>query len=52
MIPFIWMLRDTVKAETDEMIAKHILRSRTKGVPEALIDELDNIKLSKKEKYV
>ena len=35
----IWMMRDEVKAENDEMIAKHILRSRTKGVPEALIDE-------------
>ena len=35
----IWMMRDEVKAENDEMIAKHILRSRTRGVPEALIDE-------------
>ena len=35
----IWMMRDEVKAENDEMIAKHILRSRTQGVPEALIDE-------------
>ena len=32
-------MRDEVKAENDEMIAKHILRSRTRGVPEALIDE-------------
>ena len=35
----IWMMRDEVKAENDEMIAKHILRSRTRGIPEALIDE-------------
>ena len=35
----IWMMRDEVKAENDEMIAQHILRSRTRGVPEALIDE-------------
>ena len=35
----IWMMRDEVKAENDEMIAKHILRSRTRGTPEALIDE-------------
>ena len=35
----IWMMRDEVRAEHDEMIAKHILRSRTRGVPEALIDE-------------
>ena len=33
------MMRDEVRAEHDEMIAKHILRSRTRGVPEALIDE-------------
>jgi replicative DNA helicase Mcm len=46
----IWMLRDTVKAETDEMIAKHILRSRTKGVPEALIDEFVEIDPTEKEK--
>jgi replicative DNA helicase Mcm len=46
----IWMLRDTVKAETDEMIAKHILRSRTKGVPEALIDEFIEIDPTEKEK--
>ena len=35
----IWMMRDEPKPENDEMIAKHILLSRTKGVPEALIDE-------------
>ena len=35
----IWMMRDEVRAEMDTMIAKHILLSRTKGVPEALIDE-------------
>jgi replicative DNA helicase Mcm len=33
------MMRDEVKAENDEMIAQHILRSRTRGIPEALIDE-------------
>jgi replicative DNA helicase Mcm len=35
----IWMMRDEVKADTDEMIANHILRNRTRGVPEALIEE-------------
>jgi replicative DNA helicase Mcm len=35
----IWMMRDEVKAENDGMIAQHILRSRTRGIPEALIDE-------------
>jgi replicative DNA helicase Mcm len=34
-----WMMKDYVRPDMDELIAKHILRSRTRGVPEALIDE-------------
>jgi replicative DNA helicase Mcm len=48
----IWMMRDEVKAENDEMIAKHILHSRTRGVPEALIDEfvaMDPVEVDKEQ---
>ena len=48
----IWMMRDEVKAENDEMIAKHILQSRTRGVPEALIDEfvaMDPVEVDKEQ---
>ena len=46
------MMRDEVKAENDEMIAKHILQSRTRGVPEALIDEfvaMDPVEVDKEQ---
>jgi len=35
----IWMMRDEVKVEDDERIAKYILENRTKGVSETKIEE-------------
>ena len=35
----IWMLRDEVRVDDDERIARHILEVRTQGVSETKLDE-------------
>ena len=35
----IWMLRDEVRIDADERIARHILEVRTQGISESKIDE-------------
>ncbi|MDB4818974.1 minichromosome maintenance protein MCM [Euryarchaeota archaeon] len=48
----IWMMRDNVEADIDEQIAQHILKTRTKGTPEALIDEFVAIDPTESDKDV
>jgi len=35
----IWMIRDEIRVEDDERIARHMLKTRTKGVSESKIEE-------------
>ena len=45
----IWMLRDEVRVDDDERIARHILAVRTQGISESKIDEAMEFDLSEAE---
>jgi replicative DNA helicase Mcm len=44
----IWLMRDEVRVEDDERIARHILEVRTQGISESLADEELDITVSEK----